>query len=55
VLKSSYQYNWHWKYNRLAFITADHRFHFAIAKATGNSLAPLMLDPIVDLLDEQRK
>jgi GntR family transcriptional repressor for pyruvate dehydrogenase complex len=38
-----------------AFIAADHRFHVAIAKATGNSLVPLMLDPIVELLHEQRQ
>lgn len=38
-----------------AFITADHRFHVAIGKASGNSLVPLMLDPIVELLHEQRQ
>jgi GntR family transcriptional regulator, transcriptional repressor for pyruvate dehydrogenase complex len=37
------------------YIAADHRFHVAIARGTGNSLAPLMLAPIVDLLDAQRK
>lgn len=37
------------------FIAADHRFHLAIAKSSGNPLVPLMLDPIVDLLHEQRK
>jgi len=37
------------------FITADHRFHVAIAKASGNPLVPAMLDPIVELLHEQRQ
>jgi GntR family transcriptional repressor for pyruvate dehydrogenase complex len=37
------------------FIAADQRFHVAIAKASGNYLVPLMLNPIVDVLDEQRK
>lgn len=38
-----------------AFIAADHRFHLAIAKCTQNQLVGLMLFPIVDVLNEQRK
>jgi GntR family transcriptional regulator, transcriptional repressor for pyruvate dehydrogenase complex len=38
-----------------AFIAADQRFHMIIAKATGNDLVPLILNPVVDLLDEQRR
>ena len=38
-----------------AFIEADQRFHLAIARSTGNDLVPLMLHPIVDLLNVQRK
>jgi GntR family transcriptional repressor for pyruvate dehydrogenase complex len=37
------------------FITADHRFHVAIAKATQNQLVPMILVPVVDVLNEQRK
>ena len=37
------------------FIAADHRFHVAIAKATQNQLVPLILVPVVDVLNEQRK
>ena len=37
------------------FIAADHRFHVAIAKATLNHLVPMILFPIVDVLNEQRK
>lgn len=37
-----------------AFIEADLDFHLALAEATGNSLIPLLIDPIVDLLREQR-
>ena len=36
-------------------VAADHRFHVAIAKASGNPLVALVLEPIVDLLHEQRK
>lgn len=38
-----------------AFIAADHRFHVAIAKSTQNHLVPMILFPIVDVLNEQRK
>jgi GntR family transcriptional repressor for pyruvate dehydrogenase complex len=38
-----------------AFIAADHEFHLAIATATHNPLAPTLLYPIVDKLNEQRK
>lgn len=37
------------------FIAADHAFHIALAKASGNSLISILIDPIVDLLYEQRK
>lgn len=37
------------------FIAADHRFHVAIANCTQNDLVALMLFPIVDVLNEQRK
>ncbi|WDR01957.1 FadR/GntR family transcriptional regulator [Devosia algicola] len=37
-----------------AFIAADHRFHLGIARATGNSLIAVILEPIVDVLFEQR-
>lgn len=38
-----------------AFIAADHRFHIAIADCTQNRLVSMMLFPIVDVLNEQRK
>lgn len=38
-----------------SFIGADHRFHVAIARATQNQLVPLILVPVVDVLNEQRK
>jgi GntR family transcriptional repressor for pyruvate dehydrogenase complex len=37
------------------FIEADQTFHLVLANATHNSLIPLLIDPIVDLLWEQRK
>ena len=37
-----------------AFIQADLQFHLALAKATGNQLLLRLIDPIVDLLMEQR-
>ena len=37
------------------FIEADQAFHLALARATHNTLIPVLLDPIVDLLFEQRK
>jgi GntR family transcriptional repressor for pyruvate dehydrogenase complex len=37
------------------FIEADQAFHLALGKATHNTLIPLLIDPIVDLLWEQRK
>ncbi|HJW91583.1 MAG TPA: FadR/GntR family transcriptional regulator [Anaerolineales bacterium] len=38
-----------------AYIAADNLFHQAIARATQNSLFATVLDPIIDLLIEQRK
>jgi len=38
-----------------AFIEADQGFHLALANATQNKLIPTLIDPIVDLLREQRK
>jgi GntR family transcriptional repressor for pyruvate dehydrogenase complex len=37
-----------------AYIEADQRFHHALAKATRNQLLLSLIDPIVDLLLEQR-
>lgn len=37
------------------FIEADLEFHLALARATQNPLIPMLIDPIVDLLREQRK
>jgi GntR family transcriptional repressor for pyruvate dehydrogenase complex len=37
-----------------AFIEADLAFHLALANATKNSLIPLLIDPIVGMLQEQR-
>jgi GntR family transcriptional regulator, transcriptional repressor for pyruvate dehydrogenase complex len=37
------------------FIEADLEFHLALANATQNRLIPSLIDPIVDLLREQRK
>jgi GntR family transcriptional repressor for pyruvate dehydrogenase complex len=37
------------------FIAADHRFHVGIAEATQNHLLPMILFPIVDVLNEHRK
>ncbi len=38
-----------------AFIAADLDFHCALAEASRNTLIPLLLDPIVDQLQDQRK
>jgi GntR family transcriptional repressor for pyruvate dehydrogenase complex len=38
-----------------AFIESDLAFHLALGKATHNALVPTLLDPIVDLLRENRK
>lgn len=38
-----------------AFIESDLAFHLALARATHNTLVPTLLDPIVDLLRENRK
>jgi GntR family transcriptional repressor for pyruvate dehydrogenase complex len=37
------------------YIEADLEFHLALANATQNRLIPTLIDPIVDLLREQRK
>ncbi len=37
------------------YVEADLEFHRALAKASQNSLITILLDPIVDLLREQRK
>jgi GntR family transcriptional repressor for pyruvate dehydrogenase complex len=37
------------------FIRADQEFHLLLARATRNGLIPMLIDPIVDLLWEQRK
>jgi GntR family transcriptional repressor for pyruvate dehydrogenase complex len=37
-----------------AFIEADLAFHLALSHATNNVLIPLLIDPIVDMLQEQR-
>lgn len=38
-----------------AYIVADNLFHQSIARATQNSLFAQLLDPVIDLLIEQRK
>ncbi|MBI5348586.1 MAG: FadR family transcriptional regulator, partial [Chloroflexi bacterium] len=38
-----------------AFVEADLNFHLALARATQNTLIPSLIDPIVDLLREERK
>jgi GntR family transcriptional repressor for pyruvate dehydrogenase complex len=38
-----------------AFVEADLEFHLALAIASRNSLIPILIDPIVDLLREHRK
>ena len=38
-----------------AFVEADLNFHLALARATQNALIPSLLNPIVDLLREERK
>lgn len=40
--------------DRDAFIEADLDFHLALANASHNTIIPVLLDPIVDLLREQR-
>ncbi|MDX1524137.1 MAG: FadR/GntR family transcriptional regulator [Anaerolineae bacterium] len=37
------------------FVEADLKFHVTLAQATQNPLIPILLDPIMDLLREQRK
>jgi GntR family transcriptional repressor for pyruvate dehydrogenase complex len=37
------------------FVEADLNFHLALARATQNTLIPSLIDPIVDLLREERK
>lgn len=41
--------------NADVYVEADLEFHLALAKATQNTLIPTLIDPIVDLLREQRK
>lgn len=36
------------------FVEADLEFHLALARATQNQLIPVLIDPIMDLLREQR-
>ncbi len=38
-----------------AFVEADLQFHLTLAHATQNPLIPTLIDPIVDLLREERK
>jgi GntR family transcriptional repressor for pyruvate dehydrogenase complex len=38
-----------------AFVEADLQFHLALAHATQNPLIPMLIDPVVDLLREERK
>ena len=38
-----------------AFIAADNRFHQILANATQNDLILTLIDPIMELLSEQRK
>lgn len=40
--------------NAEIFIEADLEFHLALARATQNSLIPILIDPVVGLLREQR-
>jgi GntR family transcriptional regulator, transcriptional repressor for pyruvate dehydrogenase complex len=37
-----------------AFVEADLEFHLKLAKASQNSLIPILIDPVIDLLREQR-
>lgn len=37
------------------YIAADNRFHNSLARATGNKLIASLLDPIIELLIEQRR
>jgi GntR family transcriptional repressor for pyruvate dehydrogenase complex len=41
--------------NPEAFVEADLDFHLALAKATHNTLIPILIDALVDLLREHRK
>ncbi len=41
--------------NADVYVEADLEFHLALAGATQNQLIPTLIDPIVDLLREQRK
>ena len=38
-----------------AYVDADLEFHLALAEATQNSVIPVLIDPIIGLLHEQRK
>jgi GntR family transcriptional repressor for pyruvate dehydrogenase complex len=38
-----------------SYIAADNKFHNALASATGNDLISSLLDPIIELLIEQRR
>jgi GntR family transcriptional repressor for pyruvate dehydrogenase complex len=37
------------------FIEADLAFHLTLARATRNAIFPILIDPIIDLLREQRR
>lgn len=41
--------------NADAFVEADLQFHLTLARATQNPLIPMLIDPIVGLLREERK
>ena len=40
--------------NQEEFVEADLAFHLALAKASQNSLIPILIDPVIELLREQR-
>jgi GntR family transcriptional repressor for pyruvate dehydrogenase complex len=44
-----------WMNDVETFITADHEFHLALARATQNNLIVNLIDSIVDSLSEQRR
>ncbi len=40
--------------DREVFVEADLAFHLALARASQNALIPILIDPVIDLLREQR-